>query len=213
MNKQDMLGFAASVAAALAVAASVSTGANAQEARAPIWTGAYIGAHIGGSFGKYNGLGESVSISGATGGLHAGFNWQNGAMVFGIEGDADISGADKSETSTSGRIEAKLSNPFLGSIRGRVGVASGPALFYATGGLAFSSHEISASGYGATVSIKDESRTGYVLGIGMDYAISSKISARIEALQYNFKDVFVDVAGSGLKYDATTVRSGMSYRF
>jgi outer membrane immunogenic protein len=198
---------------AVAVAALVATGSTAQaQSNAALFEGAYIGVNVGGDFGKFSGNGGSEKISGIIGGLHAGYNWQAGSMVYGLEGDADLSGAKKT-FSGGGGASAELTNGFLGSLRGRIGFTSGSALFYGTGGVAFGSNKLSGKINGVTVASIKDTQTGYVLGLGMEYAISSNMSARIEGLHYGFKDVFKDDIGSGLKYDANVIRAGISYKF
>ena len=71
------------------------------------------------------------SPSGFAGGVQAGYNWQSGPWVFGIEGDLQASGADDTFAPW------KFSNPWFGTVRGRVGYAFNNVLFYGTGGLAF----------------------------------------------------------------------------
>jgi outer membrane immunogenic protein len=199
------------VAATVAALGVCASAAHAQNAGGSIWNGAYIGAHAGGVFGKFSDGIDPLTVSGVAGGLHAGYNWQAGSLVYGIEGDADLSGAKKNLSFRDG-VKGKVSNDFLGSLRARIGYSSGPALFYGTGGVAFGSAKIEISGLGQSVS-RSDTRTGYVLGLGMDYAISSNISARIEGLHYGFKDVFKDDGPVDLKYDANVVRGGISYKF
>jgi outer membrane immunogenic protein len=204
---------------AVAVAALIATGSAAQaQDKAALWEGAYAGVHIGADSGKYSVGGLSGDkIGGLAGGVHGGYNWQAGSMVYGLEGDADFSGAKKTESYTSGgaAATASLSNSFLGSLRGRVGIASGPALFYATGGVGFSTNKLEASatlaGVGTGKFSASSTKSGYVLGLGMDYALSSSLSARIEGLHYGFSDVLA--SSSGVKYDVNAIRAGLSYKF
>ena len=72
-----------------------------------------------------------------------GVNWQTGPLVIGVEGDWSWTGL-KATTSGSvafpcggpgGRCEMELQS--LGTLRGRVGYATGSWLLYATGGWAF----------------------------------------------------------------------------
>jgi outer membrane immunogenic protein len=97
-------------------------------------------------------------------------------------------------------------------LRGRVGFATGPALFYGTAGLAFALTKYEASGFGVKLS-SDKTSTGYVIGLGMEYAISSSMSARVEGLHYGFKDVFEENFANDIKYDANVIRAGLSYKF
>ena len=60
------------------------------------WSGFYLGGNIGWAFGNssatYNPTGETwdVGKNGFLGGGQAGFNWQTGNFVFGIEGDYQL---------------------------------------------------------------------------------------------------------------------------
>ncbi|MER8849690.1 porin family protein, partial [Mesorhizobium australicum] len=58
------------------------------------WTGAYIGVNAGGGFGTFNlapsggGPGSiDLDASGFLGGVQAGYNWQVGQFVYGVEAD------------------------------------------------------------------------------------------------------------------------------
>ncbi len=197
---------------AVAVAALAATGSAAQaQSKAALWQGTYIGVHLGGEGGKFKNDFGSETVSGVLGGIHAGFNWQSGSIVYGIEGDADLSSAKKNYNFRGGQ-KAVLSNGFLGSLRGRVGFTSGSALFFGTGGLAFASTKFDLPAGGGTGSLTD-TRTGYVVGIGMEYAMSSNVSLRIEGLHYGFDDIFKDDINGGLKFDANVIRAGLSYKF
>ena len=71
------------------------------------WTGFYVGGNIGGSWGRMNTdfslagapIGsKSQNMNGWLGGIQAGYNWQRGAWVFGVEGD--IQATSQKGTST-----------------------------------------------------------------------------------------------------------------
>src|SRR5262245_20657152 len=115
------------------------------------WTGGYIGGHAGYAFGRSrtdvgrpdaldcgNAEGcESIShkTDGAFGGLHAGYNWQSNAVVFGIEAEGGYIGAEGSTFSTISEdhfFSAKYGA--YGALTARLGVAAGRTLFYAKGG-------------------------------------------------------------------------------
>ena len=63
--------------------------------------------------------------------LQAGYNWQSGQFVFGVETDIQASGADDTFAPW------KFSNPWFGTLRGRAGYALNNILFYGTLGLAY----------------------------------------------------------------------------
>ena len=74
----------------------------------------------GGSGGRVSG--KSGDGNFLIGGVHLGYNWQRGDMVFGVEGDASF--------------DDSLDN-YLTSLRARVGVVRNNLLLYVTGGIAF----------------------------------------------------------------------------
>ena len=93
----------------------------------------------------------SFDGNGWTGGGQIGCNWQTGLgilggfLVLGVEGDLNFLSANASRN-TGIRTEPQFGHlyqsidevrmPWLGTARGRVGVAFGPVLLYGTGGLA-----------------------------------------------------------------------------
>jgi outer membrane immunogenic protein len=124
------------------------------------WTGFYGGINAGFSFGNARNtwnipVGPSVSVTstdterfdGPLGGIQAGWNWQYSALLVGIEADIDY-GAETSKqttfnsaftTTAPGTIAVTHSDTlnWFGTVRGRFGVALGPALVYGTGGFAW----------------------------------------------------------------------------
>src|SRR5512142_2640175 len=57
------------------------------------WTGLYLGGHVGYLWGRTRVEEDGIvtepnaSTNGAIGGVMAGYNWQSGPIVFGLEGD------------------------------------------------------------------------------------------------------------------------------
>src|SRR3981081_3653507 len=56
------------------------------------WAGPYLGANLGWAWGSVEN--NVTKPSGFAGGVQAGFNWQTGPWVFGIEGDIQATGAE-----------------------------------------------------------------------------------------------------------------------
>jgi outer membrane immunogenic protein len=203
---------------ALALGAmAASTSANAQfydtYGNLPsIWQGAYAGITGGGGFGGFDFGNTRVSAAGPLAGIHAGYNATNGSLVFGIESDAMFTGikAHAATTWPTSRLEAGPS--YLGSVRARIGVTSGPALFYGTGGLAVTVIDAKAS-YAGTTATGRGAFPGYVVGIGTEYQITPQWGVRFEALHYRFSDVAKSTNLPGVNFDATVIRSGFNWRF
>ena len=133
------------------------------------WTGFYIGGNIGGDWTRSsngwridpnNQADDPVAIaaretltryrlqaSGFMGGVQAGYNWQVGTWVLGVEGDWDWTNsrttffqptlAPLAGTPGDGNnLTQGIGLDWLATFRGRAGVTFDRALFYVTGGLA-----------------------------------------------------------------------------
>src|SRR5690606_33039578 len=114
-----------------------------------IWTGGYVGLHAGYAWGRENDdqsefsppaetVGDRFDVDGFIGGIHAGYNWQPGSFVYGVEGDIDYAnikgGAD---FDFFGPARLSFESDWQGSLRLRAGYAVDTWLFYGTGGVAF----------------------------------------------------------------------------
>jgi len=190
-------------------------------APAGIWTGFYIGANGGWGWSKVD---TSVAPFGATAladfapfalsshgnaaafGGQAGYNWQLGDWVFGLEGDFDgasIGGTQQSvftsilaPGNTNGFMATDKIN-WLASIRGRVGYVWGPGLLYFTGGGAWenvtTTAMISANtglntfGDSASGSFSN-TFSGFVIGGGYEWMIAPSWTVRGEYLFYDFSN-------------------------
>lgn len=123
---------------------------------------------------------NSDSASSWVAGAHAGYNWQGGAWVYGLE--ADIS-AMHLNTDMNTVLPFTVPIPpatantnaevnWYGTLRGRLGWSSGPALFYGTGGLAYGRVELNSSISAGPLFLSAQTssvRAGWVLGAGIEY--------------------------------------------
>jgi outer membrane immunogenic protein len=192
------------------------------------WSGFYLGVQAGYGWGTTDATSRpltggpttafSYDTSGFLGGMHAGFNWQTGNFVLGVETDIEGAGIDGSGLGTFGG--GHITNiDWLGSFRGRVGIASGSALFYLTGGLAYGGvtiEQTAGAGFAPFVSNSDW-RTGWTLGGGIEYAFNRNMSMRLE---YRYTDLgnatFSNTANNVFDSSDVTqsaVRAGLSFRF
>src|ERR1700712_2083999 len=57
------------------------------------WAGPYLGGNLGYAWGTVDN--NLPKPSGFAGGVQAGYNWQQGAWVFGLEGDIQATGAEE----------------------------------------------------------------------------------------------------------------------
>lgn len=207
------------------------------------WSGFYLGAHVGGGWADESwcrdGSGvdgcavrvpganyANVDPSGFLGGLQAGFNWQTGQFVFGVEGQisgADINGSDNFRTFNSTYVAHTDINA-IATLAARFGIAFDRTLLYAKGGGAWTDedHWIVNTTAGTTFGKTNVNRTGWVAGAGVEQALGDAWSAKLE---YNYMDLGsgdVTIAGAGgqgatsvVTIDRTiqTVTFGINYRF
>jgi outer membrane immunogenic protein len=187
------------------------------------WQGLYFGVHGGGAWGTakvhdhfdYNGdpdmYGNAKSTSGIVGG-QAGYNVQQGNLVFGIEGDIgylgiSAQGADKycadaptcSHSNThniSGKYDT--SGDLYGDLTGRLGYATNRVLFYGKGGVAFLNADLKTHYDGNTVGNlypggtvpfdfdHSETLVGWTIGAGAEVAINPSWSVKAEYQHFDF---------------------------
>jgi outer membrane immunogenic protein len=199
--------------AALSALLATSMAANAADVRArpapyapppPVyapppfsWTGFYLGGNIGGAWvhrdvidpflGVNFGSGNSNGVF--IGGGQLGYNWQVGYAVLGIEADFD-GAANNNNTGTVfiprvGTIQVTSNNRWITTLAARFGVTNGPWLFYgkAGGGWVGSDFTITNLTTGASITGSNDSNSGWLVGVGIEWAFAPNWSAKVE---YNF---------------------------
>lgn len=164
------------------------------------WAGPYLGGNLGYAWGSIDN--NPTKPSGFAGGVQAGYNWQNGPWVFGVEGDIQASGAEQTFAPW------KFSNPWFGTLRGRAGYALGNVLFYGTGGLAFG--ELRANTFGLSES---NSNLGWTLGAGAEMGFAPNWSAKVEYLYVDLNNSNFVVTGASNGYRFGLIRAGVNYHF
>jgi iron complex outermembrane receptor protein len=166
------------------------------------WAGPYLGLNAGYAWGKSDTTsiisdafaGSSLAATSTSGkftgpmyGAQAGFNWQWGAFVAGIEGD--IQNSRQTERTTTFGCTGATCNPLLGAfgfdapvsvqmqqrlewfgtLRGRLGVTPTPgSLVYATGGLAVGRIKTSGTISGAGLGFIEGVTEGVEIGVDDD---------------------------------------------
>jgi opacity protein-like surface antigen len=197
---------------------SIATSAAAQHAPIFDWRGFYAGAHSGGAlalvdvddpFGPSI-FGDVVRTPGLLAGAQAGYNWQFGATVLGIE--ADASWADMDGTNTcfaysgfyvSANCRAHIDA--LGTLTGRLGWAlpfDSRTLLYGKAGLAWAHTKVDATANEAfdTPSTRSEDLTwGWTLGAGAERAIAPRWSLKAEYDLLSFGNEGLATPVSGLQ--------------
>jgi outer membrane immunogenic protein len=219
--------FAGSIvlASGAAGAADIQRPATAAPVYAPTpsyydWTGFYLGANGGFTGGDSHfdfqgadlGRNQFDTSGGQVGGT-AGYNFQVGRIVFGLEGDLDWSDVSGSSSCGLSTLTCQTQNNWLGTARGRVGVAFDRVLPYVTGGLAVG--DISANTGAGSASTTN---AGWTVGGGLEYGFSKNWSAKMEYLHVDLGSFDCGTACSptppvNVHANEDLVRAGLNYRF
>jgi outer membrane immunogenic protein len=156
----------------------------------------------------------SENLSGFIGGGQLGGNYQISSIVLGLEADFDYSGQNR--TSTVGIFKQSDSIPWIGTLRGRIGYATGRVLLYGTAGGAEGklSSTITAAGFGSISGWKTHG--AWAAGGGVEIGVTENLSARIEYLYLDTGNInlatFGPVTVTGRVQD-NLVRAGLNWRF
>jgi outer membrane immunogenic protein len=201
------------------------------------WTGPYLGIQGGWGLGTshhatptlpsppFPDFSGNFDVNGGLFGMTAGYNYQIGAMVAGVEGD--ISGAWMSG-STAGRAPifcppggaaANCTTKLYGleTLRARLGYAWDRFLPYATGGLAVG--QVYAATDPGNANGGTTSRAGYAVGGGLEAMLLPNLTAKAEYLYVDFgtmTGLFIRNPGA-FRFDvdmrAHILRVGLNYKF
>jgi len=197
------------------------------------WTGCYVGGHVGYGWGKtdftdaqsgffvYPFGSISTDPHGLLGGAQVGCNYQFAPMwVVGLTGTLSI--ADISGNVVSGFFSTPVDfkTDWLGSVAARVGYSWDHWLVYAKGGAAFAHNKYSATNYIGTFDAS-ETRAGWTVGAGLEWAFANDWSAMLEYAFYDFgtQDITLATAASyppsteSVKFQTQTIMFGVNYHF
>jgi outer membrane immunogenic protein len=202
------------------------------------WSGCYLGGHAGvlrarseqwivrtpgGAF-----FGQSLgghNINGWLGGVQGGCDYQfAGGFVIGLQGDyawSNSAGSHDSALEIGVAYHSKVKS--LASVTGRIGYAWDRFLGYVRGGAAWERDD-----YWATTIIVGtaytarETRSGWTIGVGGEYAFTNFVSGFVEYSHYDFGTRTIaftpQIAGLGpgfldIKEAKSVVRAGFNVRF
>jgi outer membrane immunogenic protein len=165
------------------------------------WNGFYVGLNLGYQWGSVTNWGGGTP-SGVMGGGQAGYNWQYGQYVFGLETDLQASAAE-------GTFAAyKFANPWFGTVRGRAGYAMNNVLFYLTGGLAYGGGRVEFGTASET-----QTHLGWTMGGGVEVGLTPNWSAKAEYLYVRLDDRSYVLTGVNNGFSSSVFRLGVNYRF
>ncbi len=168
------------------------------------WTGFYVG--VNGGYGVNSGSSSDFgNPSGGFVGGTAGYNYQMGQLVLGVEGDVDWANLTSGGTNAVGAYNTNIDT--LLTVRARAGYAIDRTLLYVTGGYAGADTNINFPAFGS----QSDWRSGGVIGGGVEYAFTNNISAKVEYLFAPLQDQ--TYLGQKSSLDLSLVRAGLNYKF
>jgi outer membrane immunogenic protein len=250
-----------------AYAADLPVKAPSVAAPSPGWAGFYIGANAGAGSaeGSYTLSPSGCFLTGAcggnpallnqlrtftedhlntffVGGAQAGYNWQAGNFVYGLEGDINYNGWNNTTNNIynlaaplvgtlTTAVNSKLD--WFGTVRGRLGIAAYPTiLIFGTGGLAYG--QVKSSTLGAFSAAGDSytgtassTRAGWTVGGGMEWLFMPNWSLKWEYLyidlgKLNYADSCISACGpfappqayaTSVQFREQVARVGINYHF
>lgn len=180
------------------------------------WSGFYIGGNAGGAWATSNWgtAGNIGNLSGGVAGGTAGFNFQTGHAVFGVEGDVDWANVKGSTTSAGCPTGCTTANDWLATARGRAGYAFDRFMPYVTGGAAFGDIKASTPGFAG----QTQTNTGWTAGGGVEFALSNNWTAKAEYLHVDLGNMNCGfncgtTANNNVSLREDVVRGGLNFRF
>ena len=209
------------------------------------WTGFYVGGNVGGGWVFHNHATTTDLVSGATfpepmdgnfwgfaGGAQVGFNWFVLPSYL-IGAEADFSALSNSNTeslvdpSTGASASLNERPEWVSTVRVRVGLTADRFMWYGTGGVAWVQDRLTRTQIGGpavnnatpgTVETVNHSGVGFAVGTGVEYAVMSHVTARVEFLYIGLGD---ETFSFPLAQRSTTanfdtialIRFGLNYKF
>jgi opacity protein-like surface antigen len=156
---------------------------------------------------------ESWSIGG-----QIGHRWQSGALVTGLEVEADFPDtvAVSSEPLGITPVIREFNVKASGRVKGLIGAAYGPVFGYVTGGIQLSLIELDTSfpTTGIPPQSFEQNETALVYGFGLAYRVAPRLTVEVEATRAEFGDLEFagDVGGArSTRSDALMVRLNRAF--
>jgi outer membrane immunogenic protein len=164
------------------------------------WAGIYVGGNIGwgwtnlnltdtgpGPFGQVFPIGtqQSISQNNFLGGAQIGANWQFQQFVIGGEADFDAT-AIKNSQGAGGFGNGSYSNPWMSTFAARFGWAADHTLFYGKAGGAYMQEKYNFSANDGSSVTGTFNRWGWMLGAGVEYAVTNNVTVKAEYNYLNF---------------------------
>ena len=217
--------FLASVAAAALFAASAL--ASDLPTKAPVnktpiapppynWSGFYVGANFGGAWtnGSLNIPGNNFygGITEFIGGVEAGYNFQAGHLLLGVEGDFDWATFD--HPAFLAPTLGSVSNHWMSTVGGRIGLVNDRWLVFAKLGGGWVHSDATVNIPGSPSWNGSSTNGGWLIGGGIEYGFKAHWTVKLE---YDYLALSnwnsATVPAVGLSRDVQMIKAGINYKF
>jgi opacity protein-like surface antigen len=180
------------------------------------WSGFYVGANFGGGWasGSLNIPGNNFygGITELIGGVQAGYNFQAGHVLLGAE--ADVDWASFNHPTLSAPTLGSVSNHWMSTVAGRVGLVNDRWLVFAKLGGGWVRSEAIANLPGSPSWSGSSTNGGWLIGGGIEYAFKPHWTVKLEydylALS-SWSSTTAPVVA--LSHDVQMVKFGANYKF
>jgi len=211
------------------------------------WDGFYIGIQTGYNWGdadvawvdnagtadQVDYQGPAYNVDGSIGGIYGGYNWLlSGKWLIGLEGEWNFMGAEDIQSTNyegTDNFPGEVKQNWDASVRLRAGKIMGDFFPYITGGVAWGGFHVKQYYVNDPEYVyfdKDMTLTGWTLGAGLEWSVSSDVHLRVqyrytdygdEQKRDNWSSYGVvdpdDYTDAKLDYNAHQVTLGLTYQF
>ena len=182
------------------------------------WTGGYVGLSLNYGSSSHTSEFAGTTLPGASGfggGALAGYNWQNGDAVFGVELAGNVTNMDGIEECENPVWDctSQVSNVISARLRG--GIAMDRTLLFATAGVASASIRHQTIDIAGTVFEDSHRANGLVVGVGIEHAFAGGWNLRGDLEHYRFsrRDYALDIDYLQVRPTMNMARISAVWRF
>lgn len=179
------------------------------------WSGFYLGANLGGAWtsGSLNIPGNNLygGLTEFIGGVQAGYNFQAGHLLFGVEGDFD--GATFGHPALPTPTLGSVSQNWIATVAGRIGLVEDNWLLYGKFGGGWVQSNATLNFAGVTWQGSNTS-SGWLAGVGIEYGFKPHWTLKLEYDQIFLGNWTSTTAPPiQLNRDLQMVKFGANYKF
>ena len=172
------------------------------------WAGFYLGVY--GAYGEgtsESDVAQDAHPSDPFPGVHAGYLFDLGNVILGLEGDASLADLDDDISDGGALLTQDFDN--IASVRARVGLPIDNTLLFTNVGWAWADTE-----FGYLVEKEQKVISGPTAGVGAQYAFSNNFIARLEYNHYFYGTTTYDLETQvDVKNSLDEIRAGVDFIF